>query len=71
MPSTQRIELPKQISDYLVSLPESGMGYQLVKVITKSGEILRNLKVFNSTHLLVEEETAISRENIERVELES
>lgn len=66
----QRIELPKSLSDYLVNLPENGMGYQIVKVILKSGRVLHKLKVLNSSILVVEENTPLKKEDISKIELE-
>ncbi|CAN5441071.1 hypothetical protein BH10BAC1_BH10BAC1_03130 [soil metagenome] len=67
---TQKIELPKKLSDYLINLPENGMGYQIVKVILKSGKVLRKLKVLNSSVLVLDKATAINSNDIEKIELE-
>jgi len=42
------IQLPVKFTKQLTKLPETGMGYQLVKVIFKNGSILNNHKVLNS-----------------------
>ncbi len=67
---TQKIELPKKLSDYLINLPENGMGYQIVKVILKSGKVLRKLKVLNSSVLVLDKATNINSSDIEKIELE-
>lgn len=67
---TQKIELPKKLSDYLMNLPENGMGYQIVKVILKSGRVLHKLKVFNSSLLVIEKYSQINSNDIEKIELE-
>lgn len=67
---TQKIELPKKLSDYLVNLPENGMGYQIVKVILKSGKVLHKLKVLNSSVLVLDKATNINSSDIEKIELE-
>ena len=67
---TQKIELPKKLSDYLLKLPENGMGYQIVKVILKSGKVLRKLKVLNSSVLVLDKATDINSNDIEKIELE-
>ncbi len=68
--STTKINLPDSIVDKLVSLPETGMGYQLVKVFLKGGTVLRKLKVLNSSILVVEGHP-VSASEIERVELDA
>jgi hypothetical protein len=45
------IQLPNKHTTFLANLPETGMGYQLVKVILKNGKILNNYKVLNSSLL--------------------
>ncbi len=67
---TQKIELPKKLSYYLINLPENGMGYQIVKVILKSGKVLRKLKVLNSSVLVLDKTTNINSSDIEKIELE-
>ena len=67
---SQTINLPEKFSNYLLQLPENGMGYQFVKVVLKSGKILRNLKVFNSSVLVVDATPPVSIDDIEKVELE-
>jgi hypothetical protein len=63
-------KLPHKWTELLINLPESGMGYQLVKVFLKSGKILNRQKVLNSSILLVEPQEKISVEEIEKIELE-
>ncbi len=64
------LNLPIGFINTLASLPENGMGYQIVKVILKSGEILHNHKVINSEILMLEENEAISIKDIHKIELE-
>jgi hypothetical protein len=67
---TQKIILPDQFVNYLVTLPENGMGYQLVKVFLKDGKVLRKHKVLNSSVLLLEEKEKINLSQISKLELE-
>jgi hypothetical protein len=67
---TQTLKLPESFINMLVNLPESGMGYQIVKVILKSGKILHRHKVLNSELLLMEETENIKANDIEKIELE-
>jgi len=52
---TRTLKLPDSFINILVNLPESGMGYQIVKVILKSGRVLHQHKVINSSLLMLEE----------------
>jgi hypothetical protein len=65
------LKLTDSFINVLANLPESGMGYQIVKVILKSGKILHQHKVLNSELLLLEENENITIEDIGKIELES
>ena len=65
------IQLPDEFVQYLMKLPENGMGYQLVKVILKNGSILRKHKVFNSSLLLLENSEQLQPSQIKNLELET
>lgn len=54
---------------YLMNLPESGMGYQVVNIRLKSGRLLRNKVVLNSEFLLLENGDEISQGCIKQVEI--
>lgn len=69
--SIAKIQLPASIVNQLVAMPETGMGYQLVKVVLKSGQIFRKLKVLNSSVLIVDTNQPINDWEIERVELDN
>ena len=68
---TRRLKLSDTFINILVDLPETGMGYQLVKVILKNGEILHQHKVLNSEILMLEDHENISVKDIDKIELES
>lgn len=53
-----RIKLPKKWINYLVSKPESGMGYQRVDVRLQNGRLIENIMVFNAEDLELPEELA-------------
>lgn len=65
------VQIPKKWKLVLANLPETGMGYQLVKVILKNGEVLNNHKVLNSSLLLLEKDENLTKEDIAVVEIES
>ena len=65
------LKLTDSFINILVNLPENGMGYQIVKVILKSGKILRQQKVLNSEYLMLEENENITIKDIEKIELDN
>ncbi len=68
---TRTIKLTASFINILASLPESGMGYQIVKVILKSGKVLHQHKVLNSEILMLEENENITVKDIDKIELEN
>ena len=68
---THNLKLPINFTNTLLNLPETGMGYQLVKVILKSGKILHHHKVFNAELLMLDENENINAKDIETIELET
>ena len=65
------LKLNTDQENYLLSQPENGMGYQLVKVFLKSGNVLHHHKVINSSLLMLEGNENITEKDIEKIELES
>lgn len=64
-------KLSAEQKNYLLSQPENGMGYQIVKVILKSGKVLRQHKVINSSLLMLETNENFTKKDIEKIELEN
>lgn len=64
------LKLSDSLINMLINIPESGMGYQIVKVILKSGQILHQHKVINSEILILEENENITVKDIDKIELE-
>lgn len=64
-----KIEIPENLSNKLVELPEQGMGYQIVDITLVDGTILKNRQIFNCTYLLLEEDESISVESIVEIDL--
>jgi hypothetical protein len=64
-------KLNTEQESYLLNQPENGMGYQIVKVILKSGKVLHQHKVINSSLLMLEENENITERDIEKIELEN
>ena len=67
---TSQFKIPEKFVHQLVKLPESGMGYQLVKIFLSDGKVLRKRKVLNSSILVLNEAENISSSEIEKIELE-
>lgn len=68
---TRTLKLPENFINILINLPETGMGYQIVKVILKSGKVLYQYKVINSELLMLEGDENIAVKDIAKIELES
>lgn len=51
----KEMQLPEDIVNQLIKLPESGMGFQVVDFMLKDGTILKNMTVLNSSVVLIEE----------------
>lgn len=65
------IKLPDSFINKLINLPESGMGYQIVKVFLRNGKVLKKQKVLNSEVLMLDENVLIQAIDIANIELES
>jgi hypothetical protein len=68
---TRTLKLPDSFINILIDLPESGMGYQIVKVVLRNGKILHRHKVINSELLMLEGNEHIQAIDIANIELES
>jgi len=68
---TKTLKLLNNFINLLVDLPESGMGYQVVKVILRSGSTLHRHKVLNSEILMLEDNEPIKGSDILNIELDS
>lgn len=65
------IKLPESFVNKLTNLPESGMGYQIVKVFLRNGKVLKKHKVLNSELLMLENDELIQAIDIANIELEN
>ena len=64
------IKLKKKWVEYLASVPESGMGYQIVDVTLKDGRVLKNTVVFNAEDLkLLPEYRGVELEDVKEIKL--
>jgi hypothetical protein len=67
---TKTIKLPETFVNKLINLPESGMGYQVVKIILMSGKVLHRQKVINSEYLMLEGNQDFLVNDIKNIDLE-
>ena len=68
---TSRIKLPRRWTDYLLTQPESGMGYQRVVVHFRDGRILDSAIVFNSEELEAPDPIRIGPDDIVDIRIAS
>lgn len=66
----KKLRLLESQIETLINLPETGMGYQKVKLTFKNGKVLNNMTVLNSEILLVEEDQSLNVQEIEKIEIE-
>jgi hypothetical protein len=67
-----QVRLDNRWSEKLARMPESGMGYQRVRVRLKAGRTIENALVFNGRILEVaREEPAFQAADIDEIELET
>jgi hypothetical protein len=64
---SKQIQIPDSWSDQLLQFPETGMGYQLVKVFLKNGMILPLHKLVNANMLLLDEKDSFELTDIEKL----
>ncbi|MFZ4455504.1 MAG: hypothetical protein ACOYOT_04715 [Bacteroidales bacterium] len=65
-----KLELHKEIMDYLSDMPEKGMGYQIVTITLKNGQVLTQRVVINSTYLLLNKDEQLQNEDIVSIFIE-
>lgn len=65
----KKIQLKEEHVQYLVKQPESGMGYQIVDIILKNGQLLKKRTILNANLLIVGREEKIDPNYIERIEI--
>ena len=60
-----KIKLTEKFIEVLEKLPEQGMGYQIVDVFLKNGNLLKGKIVFNSTYLQLENSELIEPKDMQ------
>ena len=61
------LHLPTQFSKKLIQQPESGMGYQIVKVTLQDGRIMTDRRVLNCEYLVLKEGESLDATAIQDV----
>lgn len=67
----RKLKLSDNQIEFLVRLPETGMGYQKVKLTLKNGDVLHDMTVLNSEFLVLEENQFVDVDEIDKLELET
>ncbi len=67
---TARLKLPLRWTEYLLTQPESGMGYQRVALKLKDGRTIRPAVVLNAEQLQVDEPVSLRPEDIVEITVE-
>lgn len=66
----QKLKLLETQTEVLMSLPETGMGFQKVKLTLNNGDVLHNMTVLNSEFLILEETQIMDVNDIAKLEIE-
>lgn len=65
----KKILLPIKFQDYLKTMPENGMGYQVVDVILKDGNVIEGAIVLNCDTLVVDSIYDINIKDISKISI--
>jgi hypothetical protein len=69
MENRNKIKLSEEQINFLINLPEQGMGYQIVNVLLKNGKTIENQIVLDSTFLQLDTDFIISTDEIQEIKL--
>lgn len=67
--ATYKLQLNQNQIDFLSHLPEQGMGYQIVDLTLKNGEVLKKKIVLNCSLLQLDEQEQLVADDIDKIEL--
>ena len=67
MEKKQKILLSEKFTKYLMSVPETGMGYHRVDVYLKNGAVIKSQIVLNCSILSIDNTIIVSTEDIEKI----
>lgn len=69
MEKKQKIRLPDNFIKQLIETPENGMGFHIVDLHLKNGEVLKNQIVLNSSILTLENTFKLDISEIELIKI--
>jgi hypothetical protein len=69
MEKKQKIRLPDNFIKQLIETPENGMGFHIVDLHFKNGEVLKNQIVLNSSILTLENTFKLDINEIELIKI--
>jgi hypothetical protein len=64
-----KIQLTIDQIEFLSQVPEQGMGYHIVDVKLKNGDVLKNMVVLNCSFLQLDEKMQLKVDDIDKIEL--
>lgn len=64
------ILIPEEITNQLLKLPETGMGYHVVDLILKNGRVLTDRKILNGKFLILHPDEIINTDEIDDIIME-
>ena len=67
MEEKQKIRLPDNFINQLIKTPENGMGFHIVDLHLKNGEVLKDKIVLNSSILTLEKTFNLHIDDIEQI----
>ncbi len=70
MENKRKIPLPNKFTEQLVNTPESGMGFHIVDIYLRNGDVLKKKVVLNCSLLAIESSINIDVNEIDKIEIE-
>lgn len=64
-----KIQLTTDQIEFLSQAPEQGMGYHIVDLTLKNGDVLMNMVVINGSFLQLDEDVQLTINDIDKIEL--
>jgi len=71
MENNNQLRLPQKYIEILESLPEKGMGYQIVDIELIDGSVLTDRIILNSTYLKLVNEDNLTIDKIKNIRIKS
>ena len=65
----KQLMLKQELIDYLLKMPEKGMGFHKVDITLKNGALLKDRIVFNSSYLQLNESEDVNNEDFVSIKI--